>query len=363
MTRINLLISHKDEEYATALSKALAIKDPIYAITIAGEEELSFQSAISEAGKKNYDLILLDQEWKEEAERIEAEDREKLIGLSEIPSRPDEDGYIYKYGGLERIDSDLQLAYAQVTGKYRIHYGDHKTRIIGFTSSAGGVGTSSIAIAVGRELTALDKRDTLYLSFERTESTSVYISVDEGRASINEYLYYLFTKEKEASSYIDGFLISDVYGLLAFRPSKVINELTDLTVEQQLLLIDSLCAFGRFRYIVIDFCGLVSDKTWNLMMLCCKVFLIDDGTPLSVLKNDKFIANIPSDVFDEIKERIYSVTNKWRPRDDEIADHNRFYIEYDEDSFQVAGSNINISLHGCFGLGVKRIADELTAEL
>ena len=364
MSRINLLIFHKDKEYASAISLALAAKDSIYSITLTGEEELTFHGAVTEAAHKNYDLILLDQQWKEEADRLEAENRERMIGLCETPSRWHIEGYIYKYGGLERINSEIQLAYARVTGKSRTFLSDHKTRIIGVTSSAGGVGTSSIAIAVGRELTSLDKRDTLYLSFERTESTPVYIPVDEGRASISEYLYYLFATEKEASSsFIDGFLISDPYGLCAFRPSKAINELAELSREQQMQFMDSICTSGRFRYVVIDFCGQVSDGTWQLMLLCSKILLIDDGQPLSFLKNDKFISHIPLEVFEEIKDGIYPVTNKWMPKDEEIMDPNRFYLENDQESFQVTESNINIGLHRCFGLGVKKIADELATEL
>ncbi len=364
MSRINILIFHKDEEYASAISIALATRDSIYAITLAGKDMPSLQGALTEATDKNYDLILVDQEWKEEADRLEVENRERLIGLCETPSRWGVEGYIYKYGGLERINSELQLTYAQVTGKSRIFLSDHDTKIIGFTSSAGGVGTSSIAIAVGRELTSLDKRDALYLSFEKTESTPVYMPVDEGRASISEYLYYLFAGEKEtSSSFIDGFLVADTYGLCAFRPSKVINELTQLSGEHQMQFLDSLCTSGRFRYILIDFCQQGSDETWQLMLLCSKIFLIDNGLPLSLWKNQKFIDRIPFEAFEEIQDRIHPVTNKWVPKDDEITDSNRFYLEYDQESFQVAESIININLHRCFGLGVKKIADELTTEL
>lgn len=359
-----MLVFHRDEEYVSALSRALAIKDSIYAITLAEGAKLSLQGVMAETTHKNYDLVLVDQEWKTEADHLEAENRERLIGLCETPSRSDVEGYIYKYGGLDRISSELQLAYARVTGKSRTCLNEHSTRIIGFTSSAGGVGTSSIAIAVGRELTSLDRKDALYISFEKTESTPVYIPMDEGRASIGEYLYYLITKEKEASSsFIDSFLISDVYGLCAFRPSKTINELTTLSLEQQMNFLNSICSSGRFRYILMDYSGQVSTETWQLMLLSSKIFLIDDGLPLSFWKNQKFVRNIPSEIFEEIQDRIHPVTNKWVPKDCERTDCQRFYLEYDPGSFQAADSNINICLQYCFGLGVKRIADELTTEL
>ena len=364
MDKIRLLILHKDQEYSSALGRALALKDSIYAITLAAVERLSFQSALAEIMKNEYDMILVDQESKRRADCEGIENRERVIGLSEVSFPEDVKGYIYKYGGLERSASELQIAYSEITGRRRTFLHNHKTKVIGFTSGSGGVGTSCIAIALGRELTSLDKRDALYLSFEEIESTPVYIPMDEGRESISEYLYYLLTKEKEGTAtFIDSFLISVVYGLCAFRPAKGINELSELPCERQMQFLDSLCCPGRFRYIFTDFHARSSAEIEHLMSCCHTIFLIDDGRPLSLWKNKKFIQNLSPEVCKEIQERIIPVTNKWVPTGEENLDNNRIFIEYDQESFTITDSHVDISLQRCFGLGVKKIADGLTAQI
>ena len=370
MNQIRLLILHTDVEYASALARALALRDRIYTITLASEHKLSLAGVLEEAVKKEYDLILTDEEWKKCADRDNAENREKLMGLSETPLP----GYIYKYGGLERISSELQIAFSEVTGRKRFFLHNKETKLIGFTSGAGGVGTSCIAIATGRELASLDKRDVLYLSFEETESTSIYFPLDQGRASISEYLYYLFSGGKEVTaSFIDSFLISDMYGLCAFRPAKAINELTQLSCQQLIQFLDSICATGRFRYILVDFPARQSDCIMYLLKSCHNIFFIDDGSPISLWKNRKFTKNMAAEEYEEIVDQIKWVTNKWLPKpetekeeeeenEEEVFDANRIFVEYDKESFVTDGLYIDISFQRCFGVGVRKIADICTTE-
>lgn len=370
MNQIRLLILHRDGEYASDLGRALALRDAIYAVTLASEKKLCFAGVLEEVVNKEYDIILIDEEWKMRADQEEVNNRERLIGLSEAPFPEDEKGYIYKYGGLERISSELQIAFSEVTGRGRISLHKNRTKLFGFTSGAGGVGTSCIAIATGRELASLDKRDALYLSFEQTESTSVYFPMDQGRASISEYLYYLFSKDKEVTaSFIDSFLISDMYGLCAFRPSKALNELPQLSCDQLMQFLDSICATGRFRYILADFPAQTSDCILHLMKSCHNIFFIDDGGPLSLWKNKKFTENISAKSYEEIREQIKWVTNKWTPaaeeekEEEDVSDSHRFFVEYDRESFMTSDFYIDISLQRCFGLGVKKIADECATEM
>ncbi len=361
MNVIRLFIIHKDTEYAAAFGRSLAIRDSIFRITLASEENPNLSKAMRELN--SYDMVLLDREWKEQAEHDASSGREKLIGLSETPVPEHEKGYIYKYGGLEKISSNLRLLYGELTGRGLYSLKGSGVKIIGFASGAGGVGTSCLAIATGRELTSPSRRDTLYLSFEETESTPVYFAPDGGQASISDYLYYLFIRGKENMiTYTDSFLMCDNYGLCTFRPSKGINELPRLSEEQKRFFLDSLCGSGRFLYILIDFQGRVSADTEHLLKVCHKIFLVDDGRPLSFWKNQRFLELLPKEVFEDMQQKLCFVTNKWTGQEEEIP-MERIVAERDDDSFLAADARIHISLHRGFGLGVKKIADQITEEL
>ena len=364
MSKIKLLIHHKDKEYTFALGRALALKGSCFAVELDTDEEVSYESIIQAARENKYDLFLVDTECKHKADRENAVNRERLLGLAETPCPAESSNYIYKYGGLDSISSQIQILYSILTGKRRIYLNGNKTEIIGVTSGAGGVGTSSVAISVARELVSLDRRDVLYVSFEETESTSVYMPISEGQASISEYLYYFFTAGKEVtSSFIDSFIVSDMYGLCGFRPACGLNELPDLSCDFQRKFLDSLFKSGRFRYIVIDFPARVSERIEHLMEYCHRILIVDDGRPVSLVKNQNFIDNISARTLEETWERITRVTNKWTPDNEHMPEGDRFYIEYDDESFTISDHGIEISLARRFGLGVRKIADELEAEI
>lgn len=246
MNKINIIIIHSDNEYGRALIRALMLKDAIFSVTIPEGESSAisrFQELLTE---DKYDIFLTDEDVKKQADLDEYPNRMKIFGLTETPVTAKDKGYIFKYGGLDQIASEIQIAYGDNSGIKRICLNNNKTSIIGFASNAGGVGKSSIAISVAKELTLTARTRILYISFEETESTAVYLPMDNGRATINEYLYYLYRDENDAiSCYTDAFTITDSQGLTAFRPAKGRNELPELNCDQQL----------RFFNTIIEFCA------------------------------------------------------------------------------------------------------------
>ncbi|GAB1475443.1 hypothetical protein MASR2M70_02750 [Bacillota bacterium] len=360
MNRIKVMITNSDKDYALALCKALALKYQIFSVTVSEEG----------ATPEKYDIFLADWELKAQAEEEEDPNRMKILGLTAAPSAAGDDGYIYKYGGLDQIASQIQIAYGNNSGTKQICLNKSKIKIIGFTSSAGGVGKSSIAVSVARELALTAKSRILYISFEETESTAVYLPVDKGRASISEYLYYLFRDENcGASYYTEAFTINDYQGLNFFRPAKGKNELPDLNCEQQLRFFNSLVESSPYDIVFIDFLFTATPETRQLASLCMKLFIIDDGTPLSIYKNNRSLWDISregpclpfADARGEEDMRILALTNKWEPSKDFLIPKGRICIENDPDSFELTDSKININLQRRFGIGIRRIADEIAA--
>ena len=374
MNRINILLIHRDNEYARALCRALMLKDAIFSVIVPEEEKPAISKTQELLTEDKYDIFLTDEDVKKQADLGEHPNRMKIFGLTETPTTEKGKGYIFKYGGLDQIASEIQIAYGDNSGIKRICLNKNKTNIIGFTSNAGGVGKSSVAISVAKELTLTKRTRILYLSFEETESTAVYLPMDNGRATISEYLYYLFKDENKAiSCYTDAFTITDSQGLTAFRPAKGRNELPELDCNQQLRFFDTIIESTHFEYLFIDFPFNGAQATRQLIYLCRTLFIIDDGTPLSINKNERFIAEISQEIpclsienaFGKTSgagdKRIIAVTNKWEPSKEFTTGKDRLYVEYDPESFEFTDSKINISLQRRFGIGIRRIADEIAA--
>lgn len=364
MYTIRLLILLEDMDYAMALGKAIALKKLSYSVTVSSFDELLLAEAFLKMENNQYDILLLDGEPGDMTDCGSTPLYIKALYLTEDIGRKNKKGYIYKYGGLENICSEIQNTYRELSGKNPSFFYDNNVKFIGFTSNAGGVGTSSLAIATGREFSSLMSRDILYLSFEDIDSTALYIPSDGGKSTINEYLYYFFTKEKDVLN-TEGYVVKDNYGLWSFRPSKGPNQLPGLDPDQLLRFLQSISSNNKYSYVFLDFHGQANAYTELLMQCCQLVLLIDDGRPLSRWKNRKLLENISHERKDDIQNKTVAITNKWQNSADEYgtSDDNKLFIEYDDESFIREDGFIDINLHRRFGIGIRRIADELAAKI
>lgn len=60
-------------------------------------------------------------------------------------------------------------------------------------------------------------------------------------------------------------------------------------------------------------------------------------------------------------KRIIAVTNKWESSKEFTTVNDKIYVEYDPESFEYTDLKININLQRRFGIGIRRVADEIAA--
>ncbi|MGI6728021.1 MAG: hypothetical protein ACOX4P_05620 [Anaerovoracaceae bacterium] len=360
MNQIRLLIVDRDIEYATVLGKTLANKYPVFQIEVINENNININDLFLR-NKEQYDLVLVDADLKLQMENL-GKDVSNIIGLCrEVNALSEKKGYLYKYEGVVEISSELQVLFAQLTGRAQLNCNKLNTELIGFTGACGGVGITSVAIAAGRELLSYDNSKVLYLSLEEIESTEIYLSGCGGKGTISDYLYYLFSKrEKHIATYPDYFLFRDEYGLEAFRPSKGTNELKGLSWEKLSYFLEAICNNRNYRYICLDFKGDISTQTFYLMKACKKVLFVDDGKPLSIYKNQRLLNCLHFLYGENFEEKILQVRNKWTGGTDLPGD---FFLDYDKECFHIGEKCIEINNNTGFGMGVKKIADELREKI
>ena len=370
MNHMKILLMIRDREYASSLRKALMLKDSLFFVEIGDRfiaskgENYNIHSIEKAAMENKFHIIIADEELIRKNDLSIQADACIIVGLIERPNFENEENCIYKFGGLKHICSEVKVIYAKNYDRKRICFSDNKAKLIGFTSGAGGVGITSIAISAARELSLKGGVNILYISFEKHESSPVYMDFDGGRLSINEYLYYLFRSENHSSPIdIDAFICTDLHGLSAFRPAEGKNELSELDFEQQLKFFNAVIKSLRFNFLFLDFPFYNSIFSDRLVKFCDKILLIDDCNPVSIWKNGKLMEGLSQDCKSMLENRIIYIANKWEPEKEAIIGDNKLCVEYDRESFEVIGkSKVKINLHKQFGLGIRRIADELAAE-
>lgn len=387
MDRIRILIADRDKEYTLALARILTNKYAVFHVAA-----IEFGSC---GWKKEdwldidkYDLILVDDRTKKELPQFTEKTAEKIVLLT--TQKPEEEAdvknrvngdpaVIYKYGGASRIASELRFRYAHLSGVPPKEVPDLCAELLAFTGAAGGVGKTAVSIAVARELAGYHKMKVLLLSMETPESIDIYLNGEGGERGLSDYLYYLFSKkEQKTASCPEAFLSVDHWGVEFFRPGRSRNELSELSPEQFLIFVSTLCNARKYDCVCLDMDAASSENCFQRMRMMTQIILINDGSPVSMIKNKRFLNDLNLFRKNDDLGSVLQIRNKW-------INEERFYseneaenvfvpelqicgdiniaIEYDPESFRQTTYGVELELDRRFGLGVKKLAEEIRRKI
>ncbi|MDO5491073.1 MAG: hypothetical protein Q4F96_01555 [Bacillota bacterium] len=257
MSTISLAIVTDDRHYAEALARALQEVSRGFMPTIHTRD--AFLTTWQRRGwdyRDSFALILWD------GSEIENLCGGNLIWLTDRPAdaaQPgDESGgeseeprfRIGKYSTASVLAARLTAIYEQLTGESISCSGAADADVIAFASWQGGAGCTTVALAVGQDMTRFYGRRVLVITLDPVEATTEYMARPQGAAGVEEYLYRLFGAETMPAP--DRFLIRDGYGVEALAPSAGRNPLGILSGEEADRALRALAGSGRFDAVLVD---------------------------------------------------------------------------------------------------------------
>ncbi|QOX62925.1 hypothetical protein FRZ06_06010 [Anoxybacterium hadale] len=359
-----LFIAYNEREYGFALARAISGIHKGFDVTI-----LSCNSVLEN------DSILFSEQWdflltdcgldSLFADRLQNQTiKKRSIVLTEtIPemiskqiSKEDSGLWqVYKYAPVNEILNDLNFLFAYLTDK-KIVNPYLKTSLIGVLGVSGGVGSSSIAIGLARELSRYHDKKILYLSFEELPATEMYVTFGCGCRKISDFLYYLFEKQDdEICSHLEGFTTKDDFGVGFFCPSRGRNDLRSLTKDDLAYLIKYLTDSCSYDYILIDFNHDISPETWELLTYCTRLILVHKDDPVSFQKQRKledYFRKGSAPISEDAMIHVRNFNDGGHP-----SNENVIVIDTDENSFCHQGEQLGIDISQTFGIGIKHIAE------
>lgn len=379
MGACRILLADKDMEYGRALARSVSNLPNEFEITVMNLEAGGKAKVDGRIAFQDYDLILIGGYPEEIAgaisRRLSGASRivilteymaESLIKQSE--SKENHFWFLYKYVNVNDMISSLSYLTGIVTGKKRLLRRSTAPVLIGFYSIGGGTGKTSVAIGTSRELSRYHDKRVLYLSFEEIPAVEILFKNNPEGRNIGDYLYYLLEKGNEnLCSRPESFTSSDDYGVETFYPSKGRNDLNYLSQEELLIFLKILSDSCRYDYIALELKSDLAEGTLFLMDQCGKIILIQSDDPVSEFKNRKFLAYIERVEAFGYKDRFLLAVNRTVCAESGWNDSDGFYnkniklihIEKDENSFRFASEHLDIDINHVFGVGVKKIADEI----
>ena len=379
MSACKLLIAEKDLEYGRALSRAVSNLHNEFEITIVNLESRGNAKSLGKIVYQEYDLILIGGCPDGTAEIINSKisNCSRIVILTDYrvenllkQSENDENHYwyLYKYENTSNLVADLNYLIAFITGKKSLMRKTFAPELICFYSVSGGAGKTVIALGTSRELSRYHDKRVLYLNFEEIPATELYTKNNKENRNIGDYLYFLFEKNNvNLCSHPEGFTSHDEFGVETFYPTKGRNDLNYLTQEELINFIKLISDSCRYDLITMDLRSDLSEETLFLLNQCCKIILIQNDDPVSKYKNCKFLDYLSERTTFNYKDRIILVVNKVYGLESELDNNKDFNlynsksitIEKDENSFRYTMSHLDIDINRAFGIGIKKIADEI----
>ncbi|MDR3294812.1 MAG: hypothetical protein LBT26_03135 [Clostridiales Family XIII bacterium] len=373
---ISVLILDGDMEFAEALAQRLAASGREFQVQAALPGSFAGEDGGEAAGAKDgYDFVLADEILPAFCQGRFG--KASLLFFSDAGTGMDA---LDRYGRVSGLAARLRHDYASRNGgAFYAGIGESATKCIGCFGLAGGCGTSSVAIGVGRDLAAYKDMRTLYLSFEATEAECMCIRKAETERSISDFLY-LMLKERDADmrTFLEAHLHKDNYGLERFYPSPGTNDLIRMDDEEIFRFIHMLRESGRFDRIIMDFGSSLNGTVKHCMNFCDAMAAVENGALPDTGKNEKNRALL-REYWQKDKNAV-QVRNMARRRNaggldaeaenpvnnpgtDGAGDEDAVEIAYDTSSFRPYEESVDFVLSNEFGLGIRKIRDKLLLQM
>jgi cellulose biosynthesis protein BcsQ len=167
------------------------------------------------------------------------------------------------------------------------------SRMVAFTSPAGGVGTTSVALAFARAL-AMQPTPlrTLYVGLDSCDDTSARFGLtDPTHGTFSDVVYTVKRRRGDLQMQLESHTYQDSFGTYFFASAAQPTDVLELRADDLALLTEQLGA-GGFDAVVLDVPFALDEATLRILDACAQVVLLSDGRPGANAKVLRAIAGL-----------------------------------------------------------------------
>lgn len=213
------------------------------------------------------------------AHLVDAPDVESVRGIRAVP----------KFAPVDAFYRAVVELYDAASSTIQMRSGRPGTTspLVVLTSPAGGVGTTSAAIALARSLAMQPTpQRTLYLSLDPCEDVSARFGLVEAtHGTFSDVVYAVKRRRGNLGLQLEQHAYQDAFGTHFFASSPVATDVLELADDDISLLTEHL-ASGAFDAVVLDVPFGLDLRTLRLLDAASRVVLVSDGRQSS---NDKIV--------------------------------------------------------------------------
>jgi len=296
--KIQLLIAANESDYSEYLSNVLSMKyaDTFVVGTCSSEDKLEYILSA-----KKHDVVLVEPEW---VPALKGQNVKLALALwsgqSSLTEAAKDTEKVHKYQRISTLVSDILEHYARVAPGYG-DFDKNRGQIVAVWSPAGGVGKTTVALAVATRAVSNGKTAT-YLDMEHFSSTDAYFT-QEGKSistlyeklSLNAEILLRSIRLHDSGSGIDYFI----------RPNNY-DDVNELKMEDWKTLV-TVCA-NTSDVVVVDLPSICDWRTQAVLDLADIVFIVSDGSRTAASKLNIFVSQ--HGVFENIRHKARLISNR-----------------------------------------------------
>lgn len=272
--KIKLAIMDENKSYLDRFSATLGTK---YAEQLEIYSFTTLEAALPVFEETKIDVVLAGEDFAMVLDRLPA--RCGFAWLVESPDvgSIDDRPCICKYQRME-------LIYRQILGIYAEHKvgvsgaggSDDRTKVLAFTSPAGGVGTSTLAAACAIHFAEIGKR-CLYLCLDPFGAPELFFS-GEGQSDLSDLVFALKSRKANFAIKLESCVKKSAEGVYFYAGPKVALDLLELSNEEENRMINELRQTGNYDLIVLDIGFGMDARSLSVYRQAQLVVWVSDGS-------------------------------------------------------------------------------------
>lgn len=278
--RIKIAILDKDTSYLERLTSIFSVR---YSKELEIYSFSDMKNAMTTLESKRIDVFLASDEFDVDIKNIP-----KRCGFAYFVEDNDTESLknmpvVGKFQKAEQI-------YKQILGIFAEHSSNITGRktdgniseVIVFSSSVGGVGTSTLAVACAKE-EAMRNRKVLYLCLEPFGISDSFFHAD-GNLGMSDIVFALKGKKNNLHLKLESCLKRDSSGVYFFSGTSIALDIMELSSSEIIELIEAISMTMDFDVIIIDKPFSVTADDVKIMNKANVVVMVSDGTEISNTK-------------------------------------------------------------------------------
>ncbi|MFD2630926.1 AAA family ATPase [Oceanobacillus kapialis] len=159
---------------------------------------------------------------------------------------------IYRYQRLNQLVSSILAIYYEhneVAGKLLSR--SKQTKVIASYSASGGVGKTTIAVNLCKQLALTDAK-VFYLNLELFNSTRLYFTSAEDQPSL-QIFYYVKAESEQLRSKMEALKKYDAYSMVDYFDIEIsADEMLEMNEKDVSTLVNGIVETGAYDYVVVD---------------------------------------------------------------------------------------------------------------